>query len=114
MVNLANMSNSTFDVLKRAAELGLPALGALYFALAQIWGLPYGEQVVGTVAAVNTFVGVIVVIARNQYNNQDGMYDGDLLVSKNSDDAVSYMMELNHDPEEILGQTEFRLKVKKQ
>lgn len=112
MVNLANMSNSTFDVLKRAAELGLPALGALYFALAQIWGLPYGEQVVGTVAAVNTFVGVIVVIARNQYNDQDGMYDGDLLVSEN-EAGITYMMELNHNPEELLGQNEFRLKVKK-
>ena len=46
----------------------LPAAGTLYFALAGIWGLPYGEQVVGTITAVDTFLGVILGISTAQYN----------------------------------------------
>lgn len=46
----------------------LPALGTLYFALAGIWNFPYGEQVVGTITAVDTFLGVILGISTSQYN----------------------------------------------
>lgn len=43
------MSNKLYDVLKHIAQVVLPALGTLYFALAGIWGFPYGEQIVGTI-----------------------------------------------------------------
>lgn len=62
------MSNKTYDVLKWIAQLLLPALGTLYFALAQIWNFPYGEEIVGTIAAVDTFLGVILGISTAQYN----------------------------------------------
>ena len=39
-----SMSNKTYDILKWIAMYLLPAAGTLYFALAGIWGLPYGEQ----------------------------------------------------------------------
>jgi hypothetical protein len=42
------MSNKTYDALKWIAQYLLPAIGALYFALAGVWGLPHGEEVVGT------------------------------------------------------------------
>lgn len=64
------MSNKLFDVLKWIAQLFLPALGALYFALAQIWGFPYGEEIVGTLTAVDAFLGVILGISTVQYNKQ--------------------------------------------
>ena len=48
------MSNKTYDILKWIAQLLLPALGTLYFALASIWGFPYGEQIVGTITAEMT------------------------------------------------------------
>ena len=51
-----SMSNKTYDILKWIAMYLLPAAGTLYFALAGIWGLPYGEQVVGTITAVDTFL----------------------------------------------------------
>lgn len=62
------MSNKTYDVLKWIAQLLLPALGTLYFALASIWGFPYGEQIVGTITALDTFLGVILGISTAQYN----------------------------------------------
>ena len=68
------MSNRTYDVLKYIAQVVLPALGTLYFALAGIWGLPYGEQIVGTITAVDTFLGVLLRISSNAYY---GKHEGD-------------------------------------
>ena len=62
------MSNKTYDILKWIAQLLLPALGTLYFALASIWNFPYGEQIVGTITALDTFLGVILGISTAQYN----------------------------------------------
>ena len=62
------MTNKVYDVLKWIAQYFLPAIGTLYFALAGNWGLPYGEQVVGTITAVDTFLGVLLGISSAQYN----------------------------------------------
>ena len=62
------MSNKVYDILKWIAMYFLPAIGTLYFALSGIWNLPYGEQVVGTITAVDTFLGVILGISNAQYN----------------------------------------------
>lgn len=64
------LSNKTYDILKWIAQYLLPGLGTLYFALASIWGLPYGEQIVGTITAVDTFLGVILGISTAEYNKQ--------------------------------------------
>ena len=60
-------SKNTYDVLKWVAQFLLPASGTLYFALASIWNLPHGEQVVGTITAVDTFLGVLLGISSNTY-----------------------------------------------
>lgn len=65
------LSNKTYDVLKWIAQLLLPALGTLYFALAGIWGFPYGEQIVGTITAIDTFLGVILGISTAQYRRNE-------------------------------------------
>lgn len=64
------MSNKTYNVLKWVAQYLLPAVGTLYFALAGIWGLPYGEQIVGTITAVDTFLGVILGISTANYHKK--------------------------------------------
>lgn len=62
------LSNKVYDILKWIAMVVLPALGTLYFALAGIWGLPFGEQIVGTVTAVDAFLGVVLGVSTAQYN----------------------------------------------
>ena len=62
------MSNKVYDVLKYIALILLPAVGALYFALAKIWGLPYATEIVGTISAVDAFLGALLQISTNQYN----------------------------------------------
>lgn len=64
------MCDKTYNVLKWMAQLLLSAMGTLYFALASIWRLPYGEQVVGTITAVDTFLGVILGITTAQYKQK--------------------------------------------
>ena len=64
------MSNKLYDILKWIAMYFLPALGTLYFAIAGIWGLPFGEQIVGTITAVDTFLGVILGISSYNYKKK--------------------------------------------
>ena len=64
------MSNKVYDVLKYIAQIVLPALGTLYFALAGIWGLPYGEQIVGTIVAIDTFLGALLRLSTVQYEKK--------------------------------------------
>lgn len=64
------MSNKVYDVLKFIAMILLPALGTLYFTLAQIWGLPYAEQIVGTISAIDVFLGAILGISSSKYNKK--------------------------------------------
>lgn len=61
------MNNKTYDILKWVALIVLPALGTLYFALAQIWGLPYGEQIVGTITALDAFLGTLLGVSTTSY-----------------------------------------------
>ena len=63
-------SNKTYDKLKWIAQILLPAIGTLYFALAQIWGFPYAEQIVGFVNAVDTFLGILLGISTYNYNKE--------------------------------------------
>ena len=61
------MSNKMYDALKWIAMVFLPAMATLYFALAGIWGFPHGEEIVGTITAVDTFLGVLLGISSAQY-----------------------------------------------
>ena len=64
------MSNKVYDVLKYIAQIVLPAMGTLYFALAKIWGFPYGAEIVGTISAVDAFLGALLKISTDQYNKE--------------------------------------------
>ncbi|MBQ1754116.1 MAG: phage holin [Bacteroidales bacterium] len=61
------LSNKTYDLLRWIADMVLPALGTLYFALAGIWNFPYGEQIVGTITAIVAFLDVVLGISKRNY-----------------------------------------------
>ncbi len=64
------MSDKTYDNLKWFAQFFLPALGTLYFALSKIWGLPFGEEVVGTITALDAFLGTVLMISTSNYEGE--------------------------------------------
>lgn len=78
------MSDKTYDWLKAIAQEVLPALGTLYFALSRIWGLPYGEEVVGTIVAVDAFLGVMLKVTSIIYNKKLEDEDGKFTESDGS------------------------------
>jgi hypothetical protein len=61
-------TNKVYDVLKWIAQILLPAVGTLYYAVAGIWGLPYAEQIVGSILAVDAFLGILLGLTSVQYN----------------------------------------------
>ena len=65
------MTNKIYDVLKYIALIVLPAIGTLYFAVAGIWGLPYGEQVAGTITAIDTCLGALLGLSAHKYNKNE-------------------------------------------
>ena len=69
------LSNDTYDALKWVAQILLPALGTLYFALSKIWGLPYGVEITGTISAVDAFLGVCLGISSDNYHKSIGDSD---------------------------------------
>ena len=62
------MSDTVYDILKYIALIALPAFGTLFFALSSIWGIPYGEQIVGTITAIDTFLGALLGISTYKYH----------------------------------------------
>ena len=64
------LNNKVYDILKFIAQIVLPAIATLYITVANIWGLPYGEQISGTIMAIDTFLGALLMISTNVYNKQ--------------------------------------------
>ena len=64
------MSNKVYDVLKWITLVALPAITALWLALANIWGFPYAEAIGATLAAITTFMGALLGISSLQYNKK--------------------------------------------
>lgn len=95
------MTNQTYDVLKFIAQILLPALGTLYFAIAAIWGLPKPEQVIGTITAVDAFLGVVLGLSTSSYNKSDNLHDGALVVDLTNPQKDTYSLELNTPLEEL-------------
>lgn len=65
------LPNKVYDVLKYLAQIVLPSIATLYLALAGIWNLPFGEQISGTIMAIDTFLGVLLGISSANYNKNN-------------------------------------------
>jgi hypothetical protein len=60
-------NNKVYDVLKWIALIALPATATLWFTVAKIWGIPYISEIMGTLVAVDTFLGALLGISNVQY-----------------------------------------------
>lgn len=91
-----SLSNKFYDTLKWVAQILLPAAGTLYFALAQIWNLSNPEQVVGTITAVDAFLGVILGLTAASYQKSGAGTHGNIVVT-DGPDSTKYSLELMQD-----------------
>lgn len=100
------LTNKQYDVLKWIALYLLPALGTLYFTLSGLWGLPYGEQIVGTITAIDTFVAVIIGISTHNYNG-----DGTLMIDTSNPNVDTYRFNMDDDLDTLRDRKTILLKV---
>lgn len=108
------LTGKTYDVLKFLAQIVFPGVATLYFTLAGLWNLPAAEQVVGTIVALDTFLGVVLQLSSSAFNNSDDKFDGHVTVDENTKGKKTVNLELKGDPEAtIANQNELRFKIKK-
>lgn len=100
------ISNKLYNILKWVSLVGLPAISALYFGIAQIWGLPYSEQIVGTIAIIETFIGTLIGITSANYKG-----DGTLMVDTTREDKDVVRLDFNVDPTTVGDRRTFVLRV---
>jgi hypothetical protein len=93
------LSNRWYTIIKSLAQLVFPAAGTLYFALAAIWNLPAAQQVVGTVIAVDTFLGVILTISSANYK---APVDGTLEVDTHDPIKNTFTLSMDTHPQDII------------
>ena len=100
------LNDKVYDALKWTTTIVLPAVGTLYFALASIWGFPFGEQVVGTITALVAFFGVVLKISSTQYEGS-----GDIALDKSDPENETYTLALGVPISELTGRKTVNLKV---
>lgn len=61
------LNNKAYNALKDLAQLWIPAAAVLYSSIAGLWGLPDVTQVVGSLAAIDTFLGFGLKISTAMY-----------------------------------------------
>lgn len=105
-------SNKVYDILKYIAQIFLPAAGTLYFGLAQAWGLSNSTAVVGTIVAVDTFLGLLLHLSNVQYKANDANYDGTMDIIE-TDNKKTFSMNLEGDPNDLDQKDSVTFKVNK-
>lgn len=108
---MPHLNDKAYMTAKYLVQIGLPAVATAYFAIAQIWGLSHPEQIVGTITALNTGLGLLLGINTKIYNNSDAKYDGVIKVDETEDKKVFTMDLQGKDPEEIVNKPEVTFKV---
>lgn len=103
-----NIPSKYYDILKEIAQIVLPALGTLYFALSQIWGLPFGEQIVGTITAIDAFLGACLHLSSRAYTG-----DGVLNIDTTDPKTDKYHLDFTTDLDEVSGKKVVTLRVNK-
>lgn len=104
------LNNKQYDFVKFLTVVVFPAIGTLYFALSSVWGLPDAQQVLGTLLAIEAFIGAVLGISTKAYNASDAKYTGEINVTKAPDKTV-YSLDLNHAVEDLDKKDEALFKV---
>lgn len=98
------LSAKAYDRWKFIAQIVLPALGALYFGLSEIWGLPYGAEVVGSITVIDLFLGAVLGFSSAQYYKSGANFDGTLSIAPKPDGGERVVFDVETDPETVIKQ----------
>lgn len=85
------MSNKAYDTVKWLGQIVAPAVATLYAALAGLLGLPGTVAVVGSITAIDTFLGVIMGWSASNYNKTLADPAGTILVDTQDPENGVYL-----------------------
>jgi len=105
------LSAKNYALVKKLSLYLLPALGAAYFGLAAIWGLPKAEEVVGSIVVLETLIGVVIRISNSRYEASGDKYDGQVLLTPDLENGITDMA-VTFKPESVAKKGELLMKVK--
>ena len=112
MISGITFTGKLYTAMKWVTLILLPACSSLYFGLSQIYGWPNGEQVVGTIALVTTFLGLLLGISTKNYNTSDAKYDGVIVMNQDPETGkFIYSLDLNDDVETLNDKTDITFKM---
>lgn len=106
-------NSKVYDFLKYLAQIVLPGVATLYFALSEIWGLPHGAEIVGTIVAFDAFLGVLLGINTAAYNKSEARFDGTMDVFED-EDTKTFSFNVNEDPYDLDKKDQITLRVNRQ
>jgi hypothetical protein len=104
-------SASVYDTIKKLVQVGLPALGSLYFGLSELWGFPAADKVVGSLTLLTTFLGVMLSVSAKNYTTSGAAYDGQIVVDNDGEGKTIFQLQLDEDPEAIPSMDKVSFKV---
>ena len=64
-------NSKLYDVLKWIALVALDALGIAYESLAQVWNLPFGDEVMKTCTIVSVLIRTLIGVSSHKYKNTE-------------------------------------------
>ena len=99
-------TNEVYDNLKWIAQILLPAIGTLWFTISSIWGLPFGEQILGTISAIDLFLGGLLGLSSSAYKG-----DGTMVIDRSDPHKDIYRMEFDGDLESLSDRDSVTFKV---
>lgn len=91
-----------YDKLKFVAQILLPALATLWFSIGSIWNFEHTTEVVGTITAVDLFLGVILQLSSNAYYKSGANFDGELKMVPKEDGDEKLVFDVQTDPETVM------------
>lgn len=64
------MSNKVYDIIKTIALIATPTI-TFIAAVISIWNIPHGAEITATLAALDTFLGALVVVLKVNYDRKE-------------------------------------------
>lgn len=110
-IKLPMLGAKVYTALKWIAVIGLPAFATLYFGLEHIWGWGHTTQVLGTISAIETFLGIVLGLSTASYNSSDTKFAGEIHLAADAGGAVLNKLIFNADPDVLAANKSVIMKV---
>lgn len=106
------LSDKLYNLLKKTAQVYLPAAATLYFAMAGIWHLPAAEQVVGSITTIDAVLGGLLHLSTSTYVASGAQFDGEIHITPQADGPTQLALQMKtEDPMTIMDKSQVTFKV---